>query len=101
MALGGGLGSVPCRPCRPVPEFREEVVAGKVVLLQRLCCDNVCPGRRLTPSLSPCCPFDFQNSNQLLSRANLAKTRAQEALSMGNATFYEVENILKTLRGAD
>lgn len=42
-----------------------------------------------------------QNSNQLLSRANLAKTRAQEALSMGNATFYEVENILKTLREFD
>lgn len=42
---------------------------------------------------------DFQKSDQLLSRANLAKSRAQEALSMGNATFYEVENILKNLRG--
>ncbi|KAM5294466.1 laminin subunit gamma-2 [Glossophaga mutica] len=42
-----------------------------------------------------------QNSAQLLSRANLAKRRAQEALSMGNATFYEVENILKNLREFD
>lgn len=42
---------------------------------------------------------DLQKSDQLLSRANLAKSRAQEALSMGNATFYEVENILKNLRG--
>lgn len=41
----------------------------------------------------------LQTSDQLLSRANLAKSRAQEALSMGNATFYEVENILKNLRG--
>lgn len=41
----------------------------------------------------------LQKSGQLLSRANLAKSRAQEALSMGNATFYEVENILKNLRG--
>lgn len=41
----------------------------------------------------------LQQSAQLLSRANLAKSRAQEALSMGNATFYEVENILKNLRG--
>lgn len=41
----------------------------------------------------------LQKSDQLLSRANLAKSRAQEALSMGNATFYEVENILKNLRG--
>uniref|UniRef100_A0A4W2DYL2 Uncharacterized protein n=1 Tax=Bos indicus x Bos taurus TaxID=30522 RepID=A0A4W2DYL2_BOBOX len=42
-----------------------------------------------------------QKSDQLLSRANLAKSRAQEALSMGNATFYEVENILKNLREFD
>lgn len=41
----------------------------------------------------------LQKSDQLLSRANLARIRAQEALSMGNATFYEVENILKNLRG--
>lgn len=43
----------------------------------------------------------IQKSGQLLSRANLAKSRAQEALSMGNATFYEVENILKNLREFD
>ncbi|PNI67383.1 LAMC2 isoform 3 [Pan troglodytes] len=43
----------------------------------------------------------FQKSDQLLSRANLAKSRAQEALSMGNATFYEVESILKNLREFD
>lgn len=43
----------------------------------------------------------LQKSGQLLSRANLAKSRAQEALSMGNATFYEVENILKNLREFD
>lgn len=42
-----------------------------------------------------------QQSAQLLSRANLAKSRAQEALSMGNATFYEVESILKNLREFD
>nr|XP_010589263.1 laminin subunit gamma-2 [Loxodonta africana] len=42
-----------------------------------------------------------QKSDQLLSRANLAKSRAQEALSMGNETFYEVENILKNLREFD
>lgn len=41
----------------------------------------------------------LQKSDQLLSRANLAKSRAQEALNMGNATFYEVENILRSLRG--
>ncbi|KAG6930808.1 laminin subunit gamma 2 [Chelydra serpentina] len=38
-------------------------------------------------------------SSQLLSRANLAKSRAQQALSAGNATFYEVELILKNLKG--
>ncbi|XP_077013314.1 laminin subunit gamma-2 [Tamandua tetradactyla] len=42
-----------------------------------------------------------QKSDQLLSRANLAKSRAQEALRMGNATFYEVEHILKNLREFD
>ncbi|XP_069890397.1 laminin subunit gamma-2 [Dipodomys merriami] len=42
-----------------------------------------------------------QKAGQLLSRANLAKSRAQEALSMGNATFYEVESILKNLREFD
>ncbi|XP_027724386.1 laminin subunit gamma-2 [Vombatus ursinus] len=42
-----------------------------------------------------------QKSDQLLSRANLAKSRAEEALSMGNATFYEVESILKNLREFD
>lgn len=42
-----------------------------------------------------------QKSDQLLSRANLANTRAQEALNMGNATFYEVETILKNLREFD
>ncbi|XP_067156721.1 laminin subunit gamma-2 [Apteryx mantelli] len=36
---------------------------------------------------------------QLLSRANLARSIAQEAVSAGNATFYEVEQILKSLRG--
>lgn len=36
---------------------------------------------------------------QLLSRANLAKTRAQQALSAGNATFSEVDRVLKNLRG--
>nr|XP_033773068.1 laminin subunit gamma-2 [Geotrypetes seraphini] len=38
-------------------------------------------------------------ADQLMSRANLAKNRALQALSTGNATFYEVENILKHLRG--
>ncbi|XP_028937151.1 laminin subunit gamma-2 [Ornithorhynchus anatinus] len=42
-----------------------------------------------------------QKSDQLLSRANLARSRAQEAMSMGNATFYEVESILKNLREFD
>ncbi|XP_025061969.1 laminin subunit gamma-2 isoform X2 [Alligator sinensis] len=35
---------------------------------------------------------------QLLSRANLAKSRAQQALSAGNATFSEVDRVLKNLR---
>ncbi|OXB55430.1 hypothetical protein ASZ78_007104 [Callipepla squamata] len=36
---------------------------------------------------------------QLLSRANLARNTALQAVSAGNATFYEVEQILKSLRG--
>lgn len=36
---------------------------------------------------------------QLLSRANLARSTALQAVSAGNATFYEVEQILKSLRG--
>ncbi|NXX96248.1 LAMC2 protein, partial [Centropus bengalensis] len=35
---------------------------------------------------------------QLLSRANLARSTALEAVGAGNATFYEVEQILKSLR---
>uniref|UniRef100_A0A8B9EXT8 Laminin subunit gamma 2 n=1 Tax=Amazona collaria TaxID=241587 RepID=A0A8B9EXT8_9PSIT len=35
---------------------------------------------------------------QLLSQANLAKSTALQAVSAGNATFYEVEQILKSLR---
>ncbi|NXP08252.1 LAMC2 protein, partial [Thinocorus orbignyianus] len=35
---------------------------------------------------------------QLLSRANLARSTALQAVSTGNATFYEVEQILKSLR---
>ncbi|KAF7241304.1 Laminin subunit gamma-2 [Varanus komodoensis] len=37
-------------------------------------------------------------SAQLLSRANLAKTSAQQALSAGNATLADVDGILKSLR---
>uniref|UniRef100_A0A670HMV2 Laminin subunit gamma 2 n=1 Tax=Podarcis muralis TaxID=64176 RepID=A0A670HMV2_PODMU len=40
-------------------------------------------------------------SVQLLSRANLAKSKAQQALSAGNATFDEVDSILKNLKGFD
>ncbi|NXI51249.1 LAMC2 protein, partial [Chloroceryle aenea] len=36
---------------------------------------------------------------QLLSRANLARSTALQAVSAGNATFYEVEQILKSLQG--
>ncbi|NXA11943.1 LAMC2 protein, partial [Sapayoa aenigma] len=36
---------------------------------------------------------------QLLSRANLAKSTALQAVGAGNATFYEVEQILKSLKG--
>ncbi|KAF1595985.1 UNVERIFIED_CONTAM: Laminin subunit gamma-2, partial [Eudyptes robustus] len=35
---------------------------------------------------------------QLLSRANLARSTALQAVSTGKATFYEVEQILKSLR---
>ncbi|PKU37195.1 laminin subunit gamma-2 [Limosa lapponica baueri] len=35
---------------------------------------------------------------QLLSRANLARSTALQAVNAGNATFYEVEQILKSLR---
>ncbi|KFP19203.1 Laminin subunit gamma-2, partial [Egretta garzetta] len=35
---------------------------------------------------------------QLLSRANLARSTALQAVSAGNTTFYEVEQILKSLR---
>ncbi|XP_062973267.1 laminin subunit gamma-2 [Elgaria multicarinata webbii] len=41
---------------------------------------------------------DKLTSVQLLSRANLAKSMAQRALSAGNATFDEVDGILKNLR---
>ncbi|NWR58462.1 LAMC2 protein, partial [Bucorvus abyssinicus] len=36
---------------------------------------------------------------QLLSRANLARSTALQAVSAGNTTFYEMEQILKSLRG--
>ncbi|NXG78682.1 LAMC2 protein, partial [Baryphthengus martii] len=36
---------------------------------------------------------------QLLSRANLARSTALQAMSAGNVTFYEVEQILKSLQG--
>lgn len=46
------------------------------------------------------CPFGLsQTLTQLLSRANLARSTALQAVSAGNATFYEVEQILKSLRG--
>ncbi|NXF46855.1 LAMC2 protein, partial [Oceanites oceanicus] len=35
---------------------------------------------------------------QMLSRANLARSTALQAVSAGNTTFYEVEQILKSLR---
>ena len=50
--------------------------------------------------ICPLCPFDLsQTLTQLLSRANLARSTALQAVSAGNATFYEVEQILKSLRG--
>ena len=41
----------------------------------------------------------MQASVQLLSRANVAKSMADQALNAGNATLDEVDNILKNLRG--
>lgn len=50
--------------------------------------------------ICPLCPFGLsQTLTQLLSRANLARSTALQAVSAGNATFYEVEQILKSLRG--
>nr|XP_034979554.1 laminin subunit gamma-2 [Zootoca vivipara] len=40
-------------------------------------------------------------SVQLMSRANLAKSKAQQALSAGNATFDDIDSILKNLKGFD
>ncbi|XP_058525689.1 laminin subunit gamma-2 [Ochotona princeps] len=42
-----------------------------------------------------------QMSEQLLSRASLARSRAQDAFSMGNATFYEVDSVLQSLQEFD
>ncbi|KAG8132815.1 hypothetical protein E2320_010634 [Naja naja] len=41
---------------------------------------------------------DRQSSVQLLSRVNLAKQKAQQAVSAGDSAFNDVENILKKLR---
>lgn len=41
----------------------------------------------------------LQKLTQLLSRATLARSTALQAVSTGNATFYEVEQILKSLKG--
>uniref|UniRef100_A0A670Y1Y5 Laminin subunit gamma 2 n=1 Tax=Pseudonaja textilis TaxID=8673 RepID=A0A670Y1Y5_PSETE len=41
---------------------------------------------------------DGQSSFQLLSRVNLAKQKAQQAVSAGDSAFNDVENILKKLR---
>lgn len=52
--------------------------------------------------LSVCwvCAFgSLQMLTQLLSRASLARSTALQAVGAGNATFYEVEQILKSLRG--
>ena len=50
--------------------------------------------------ICPLCPFGLlQTLTQLLSRASLARSTALQAMSAGNATFYEVEQILKSLRG--
>ncbi|MEE6495880.1 hypothetical protein FKM82_002175 [Ascaphus truei] len=38
-------------------------------------------------------------ADQLLSRVNTAKSRASQAMSTGNTTYYEIEGILKNLRG--
>uniref|UniRef100_A0A8C0ZIG6 Laminin subunit gamma 2 n=1 Tax=Cyanistes caeruleus TaxID=156563 RepID=A0A8C0ZIG6_CYACU len=40
----------------------------------------------------------LQKLTQLLSRATLARSTALQAMSAGNATFYEVEQILKSLK---
>lgn len=51
-------------------------------------------------SFTSLCPLGLsQMLTQLLSRANLARSTALQAVSAGNATFYEVEQILKSLRG--
>lgn len=42
----------------------------------------------------------LQKLTQLLSRATLARSTALQAASAGNATFYEVEQILKSLKGS-
>lgn len=42
----------------------------------------------------------LQKLTQLLSRATLARSTALQAVSAGNATFYEVEQILKNLKGS-
>ncbi|NXO00628.1 LAMC2 protein, partial [Rhinopomastus cyanomelas] len=39
-------------------------------------------------------------ATELLSRASLAQSTALQAVSAGNATFYEVEQTLKSLRGS-
>lgn len=44
-------------------------------------------------------PFCLQSSVQLLSRVNLAKQKAQQAVNAGDSAFNDVENILKKLRG--
>lgn len=42
----------------------------------------------------------LQKLTQLLSRATLARSTALQAANAGNATFYEVEQILKSLKGS-
>ncbi|XP_026525046.1 laminin subunit gamma-2 [Notechis scutatus] len=44
---------------------------------------------------------DRQSSVQLLSRVNLAKQKAQQAVSAGDSAFNDVENILKKLRDSN
>lgn len=41
----------------------------------------------------------LQKLTQLRSQATLARSTALQAVSAGNATFYEVEQILKSLKG--
>ncbi|OCT85097.1 laminin subunit gamma-2 [Xenopus laevis] len=38
-------------------------------------------------------------ADQLLSRANAAKTKAMQAMKTGNATFYEIDGIFVSLKG--